>query len=123
MGMRKVNTTAYHPQTDGLVEWFNHTMTDILAKTVQKHGTDWDECLPYVLFAYRVSLQESTCESPFFLLYGRDPGLPTEEALTPSTDCSLEQMDDYKSVLRVRMAEAWELAQAHIRQAQKRQKR
>lgn len=83
MGMRKVNTTVYHPQTDGLVKRLNRTMTDMLAKTVQKHGTDWDERLPYVLFAYRASLQESTRESPFFLLYGRDPKLPTEETLTP----------------------------------------
>ena len=27
MGIRKTNTTAYHPQTDGLVERFNHTLT------------------------------------------------------------------------------------------------
>ena len=28
MRMKKINTTAYHPQTDGLVERFNHTLTD-----------------------------------------------------------------------------------------------
>ena len=73
MGIHKLNTTAYHPQTDGLVERFNRTLTDMLAKTVEKIGRNWDERLPYVLFAYRASQQESTRESPFFLLYGRDP--------------------------------------------------
>ena len=43
MGMKKSNTTAYHPQTDGLVERFNRTLTDMFAKTVKKGGTDWDE--------------------------------------------------------------------------------
>ena len=55
----------------------------MLAKTVEKHGADWDERLPYVLYAYRTSLQESTTESPFFLLYGRDSRLPMDETLTP----------------------------------------
>ena len=75
MGIKKTNTTAYYPQTDGLVERFNRTLTDMLAKTVEKSGKDWDLRLPYVLFAYRSSPQESTKESPFFLLYGRDPTL------------------------------------------------
>ena len=73
MGLRKVNTTAYHPQGDGLVERFNRTLTEMLSKTVEKNGKNWDDKLPYVLFAYRTSVQESTRESPFHLLYGRDP--------------------------------------------------
>ena len=55
----------------------------MLGKTVEKNGTDWDQRLPYVLFAYKSSLQLSTNESPFFLLYGRDPRLSTEDALCP----------------------------------------
>ena len=83
MGMHKVSTTGYHPQTDGLVERFNRTLTDMLAKTVDKSGRDWDRHLPHVLFGYRVSPQESTRESPFFLLYGRDAQLPTEATRLP----------------------------------------
>ena len=69
MGTKKVNTSAYHPQTDGLVERFNRTKTDMLAKTVER-GADWDERLPYVLFAYRASEHASTGQSPFMLLMG-----------------------------------------------------
>ena len=32
LGMKKINTTAYHPQTDGLFERFNRTLTSMLAK-------------------------------------------------------------------------------------------
>ena len=32
LGIKKTNTTAYHPQTDGLVERFNRTLLDMLAK-------------------------------------------------------------------------------------------
>jgi hypothetical protein len=48
MGYHKLNTTAYHPhpQTDGLVERYNRTLTSMLVKTVTKGGPEWDEQLP-----------------------------------------------------------------------------
>ena len=74
LGFRKTNTSAYHPQTDRLVERFNRTLTSMLAKTVEEGGKDWDQKLSYVLFAYRASQQQSTRESPFFLpLRSRSP--------------------------------------------------
>ena len=56
----KVNTSGYHPQCDGLVEKFNSTLINMLSKSVGKYGNDWDRRLPYVLFAYRVAVQDST---------------------------------------------------------------
>ena len=123
MGMRKVNTTAYHPQTDGLVERFNRNLTDMLAKTTDKGGQDWDTRLPYVLFAYRCSMQSSTMESPFFLLYGRDPRLPTETALTAPIPRAEVDLATYKEQVVQGLTEAWGLAQSHVRRAQDRQKK
>ena len=67
LGIHQTNTTAYHPQTDGLVERFNCTLTTMLARTAKKGDHNWDKHLPYVLFAYHASEQQSTRESPFFL--------------------------------------------------------
>ena len=83
MGIHKVNTTTYHPQTNGLVERFIWTLIDMLSKTTDSGEQDWGLKLPFILFAYRATPQASTGESPFFLLYGRDPRLPTEAALSP----------------------------------------
>jgi len=47
LGFHKVNTTAYHPQTDGLVERFNRTLIDMLAKTANQNGRNWDVKLPH----------------------------------------------------------------------------
>lgn len=53
MGTKKINTSAYHPQTDGLVENFNLTLRAMIAKHAKKLGRNWDVYLPQLLFAYR----------------------------------------------------------------------
>ena len=122
MGIRKSNTTAYHPQTDGLVERFHLTLTDMLAKSVQQGGKDWDQRLPYVLFAYRSSIQSSTGESLFYLLYGRDPYLPSDDVLNPPRDRRIVNLNDFKAEITTRCADAWQLAQDQIKKAQASQK-
>ena len=54
LGVKKTNTTAYHPQTNKLTERFNRTLTDMLAKRVEK----WKRLghpFAIVLFAYQAS--------------------------------------------------------------------
>ena len=123
LGIKKSNTTAHHPQTDGLVERFHRTLTNMLAKRVHRSGKDWDEQLPYVLFAYRSSVQMSTQESPFYLLYGRDPRLPAAEVLAAPDDRRVVDVRDYKTELCHRFTEVWKLAQSEIQKAQKSQKK
>ena len=82
-GIHKLSTTAYHPQTDGLVENFNNrTLRAMVAKYAVRYGSDWDVHLAHLLFAYRTKPHESTGESPFFLLYGRDAHLPSDRECT-----------------------------------------
>lgn len=72
LGIKSLRTTPYHPQTDGLAERFNHTLKQMLRRFVNDTGTDWDQWLPYLLFAYREVLQASSGFSPFELLYGHE---------------------------------------------------
>jgi len=109
LGVKKINTTAYHPQTNGLTERFNRTLTDMLAKRVERNGKDWDTHLPFVLFVYRASVQESVKESPFYLLYGCDPRLPTTLEMDTMSHEEID-VDSYKREVSTKLAEAWELA-------------
>ena len=122
LGIHQTNTSAYHPQTDGLVERSNRTLTTMLAKTAKKGGCDWDTHLAYILFAYCASGQQSTQESPFFLFYGHDPRLPTEAALSPSKK-TRQQMDlhEYGIYIANKLAEAWDLVQKNIKNSQRQQ--
>ena len=79
----KINTSAYHPMTDGLVERFNSYISQSLSMFVADNQKDWDEFLPAILFAYCTSPQATTGDSPFYLLYGREPRLPIDVNLLP----------------------------------------
>ncbi|KAL5477394.1 hypothetical protein EMCRGX_G024189 [Ephydatia muelleri] len=71
-------TSAYHPQSNGLDERFNQTLQRQLLKFVESEQNSWDQFLDAILFSYRVSCQDSTKHSPFYLVYDRQPRLPIE---------------------------------------------
>lgn len=97
LGIKKINTSGYHPQTDGLVEKFNSTLVSMIAKCCDTKKRDWDDHLPYLLYAYRTMMQESTQESPFYLLYGRDARIPTETGLSMPTPVYELDAEDYRT--------------------------
>ena len=39
---------------------------------------DWDDFIPLILFAHRTSVLEAIGDSPFYVLYGREPRLPVD---------------------------------------------
>ena len=83
LGVQKLNTTAYHPQCDGAVERFNRTLKTILRKHAARFGSQWDQYLHGVLWAYRNMPHSSTGEKPSFLLYGFDCRSTTAQPLPP----------------------------------------
>ena len=69
---------AYHPKRDGQTKQANHTIKDMLhAFTLEEHD-EWDWSLPMVEFSYNNSLNASTKSTPFFLMYGEHPTVPTK---------------------------------------------
>ena len=97
MNTKRLHTTSYHPQTDGLVERFNGTLAESLSMYVSTDQKDWDEHLPMILFAYRVSPNATTFESPFYLLYVREPRLPVDTSLLLQTSHLSSSVDELRS--------------------------
>lgn len=119
LGVRKLNTTAYHPQCDGMVERLNRTLKTMLRKHVAKFHGQWDRFLPGVLWAYRNTPHESTKEKPSFLLFGIDLKSPTEASLLPPDSLTPTDLGSYREELMLSLSPARELAVASIQEAQR----
>ena len=76
--INKTRTTPYHPQCDGLVEWFNRTLLHMLATCTEDHPGDWEQHIRKVCLAYNVSVHPSTGFLPFYLMFGRQAKLPID---------------------------------------------
>ena len=122
LGIKKLNTTAYHPECDGMVERFNRTLKSMLRKHAARFSTQWDRYLSGVLWAYRNTPHESTGEKPSFLMFGVDLRTPTEAALLPSTPLQPCQVEDYREEVILSLSSARELAAESISKAQQRYK-
>ena len=78
LDIKRLRTTPYHPQTDGITERFNRTMKQTLTAYVEKSGENWVKYLPYVQFAYNTSVHDTTKCTPYELMYGRRPKIPLD---------------------------------------------
>ena len=86
LGIEKTHTSPYRPQSDGMVERFNRTLKDMVAKYIKPCGSDWDEHITALAFAYNTSKHSVTGYSPFFLIHGREARLPVDELFKTRQD-------------------------------------
>ena len=123
---RHTLSSAYHPQTNGLVERYNKTLAETLAKIFFRKPFEWDELIPSALFAYRTTRHETTKKTPFYLMYGCEATYPIETVLTTSPD---QQTNEDPTDALVRrtfevfgpLEDARQLARTNIRRDQERQ--
>ena len=75
---------------------------------VAKDQKDWCEYIPLILFAHRTSISEAIGDSPFYVVFGREPRLPIDVKYLPEmSDDGTTSVSEY----RKRIVEKVELAQ------------
>ena len=91
-------TTAYHPESNGMVENRNKEIGKYLRILCNKNTQNWDLMLPSALWALRTCKNEATKFSSFELLYGRRDLQPYE--LTINLDSKEENEDIEEYIIR-----------------------
>ena len=83
LGIERIFSAPYHPQSNGKLEVFHKYLKSTLKKLCEKDTSNWDKYINQVSASYRVTPNLATAETPFFLVYGRDPNLPLHQLLEP----------------------------------------
>lgn len=84
MGIKKIHTTSYHPQSNGLVErWHRSMKAALMARCNTLH---WASELSTILLGLRTALREDTGTSAAEILYGTSLRLPGEFYVTSQSE-------------------------------------
>lgn len=72
LGISQVVSSTYHPQSQGALERAHQTLKTMMKTYSVQFPGDWDVALPFLLFAMRDSVNESTGFTPFELVFGHE---------------------------------------------------
>ena len=122
LGIKKVFSSAYHPQTNGQVERLNRYIASALSAYVNDHQDDWDDYVEAIAFAYRTSFVDAIGNTPFYLVHGRDPQLPTDLLVSPPQSF-VEDVHQYGLALTKNITDALDTARCHQEEADSTRKR
>ena len=129
LGVKKLQTMPYHPQTNGLVERSHQTIIRIIRKLGKDKKASWPGHLAEIVHAYNATHSNMTGYSPHYLMFGWRPRLPVnfyfptfKRAEAPVREAPAKCVDKYMATVREWLRTAlWE-AQAQSTAEARRQK-
>ncbi len=74
--IKECNMTPYHPASNGLAERQNRKVLNSLRHMITPISNSWNEFMPMVASTLNSSVNKSTTEIAFFIIYGTDKRLP-----------------------------------------------
>lgn len=109
----KIQTSAFHPQSNN-VEAFHRPLGEYLRHFTQKNPGSWDKYLSSAVFCYNTHEHRSLKRSPFEMLFGRKPNIPScySRPVEP-----LYNADDYVLDLKHRLQKMHLEARKHLVEA------
>ena len=78
--IKKIPTTAFHPQSNGSLERSHHALGEFL-KQYTNAGQEWDEWLEIAILNFNTCVSESTKHTPYEVVFGKLARLPSGDPL------------------------------------------
>ena len=114
--MKHIINTPYHPQENGVIERSNGTVFNILCTLVQDNVGIWDTMLPIATFAYNSAFHRCLKDSPFYLMYLKDPYFSFEIMKEENTWYNI---DDYKQEMATKANRVYAKCQQYLEEAKR----
>lgn len=108
--IKKIFSTPYHPQSN-IVERYHKSMNTFIRTFIEKEYTQWHEYTDYACYAHNTCHNTATGFSPFELLYGFVPNIPSEIF---KGDIPTYNYDNYASEVRNKLKMYHQLAKENI---------
>ena len=124
LGVEKIRTTPYHPQTNGSAERVHQTLQRMIGKLDPEKRRKWPAHIGSIIIAYSSTRSLVTGYFLYYLMFGRRPRLPIDLLFpTRRTQMLTRTIDEYVASLYNRLQESLVIAQdCAVKEAQ-RQKR
>ena len=103
LGIDRILSTAFHPQTDGQTESTNAILEQYLGADVNYQQDNWNELLPIAEFAYNNRYQETIKTTPFYANYRRNTEHQLMYHLITEKETSVKKMENLHQTLREAM--------------------
>ena len=117
---KRVTSTAYSPQTQGVLERRHAEVGRILHAYCSK-STQWDRYIDLMLLAMRSCIQETTGFSAFQIVYGKQVDLPVYKVFRPQ---KINYADEKTTAQETseELRKIWAIAEAKLGKSQERMK-
>lgn len=110
MKIEKTKTTPWHPQSNGYLERSHLTLKTYLRSFVDKDN-NWDALISYAMFCYNTTVHTSTNYTPYELVFGKKPIIPTRFFQTTEPQYNY---DNYALDLKRIMQETHKIARENL---------
>jgi hypothetical protein len=115
--IHNLNTTAYHPESNGALEKKHKTMMEYLRCFCNSRNNDWDKWLLFACFVYNTTPPTMTKYTPYEIVFGRKANLPGQ---LQQRTAPLYNYDDIFHDLKQKLRACHELARANLMQSKQR---
>ena len=108
LSIKKVYTSAYRSQANGGTERVHRFINNSVSKYITKFAREWDLWIYASALAHNTSVITGTDGlTPFFLIFGREPVMPTDVMLSPDVVIP-EDQKTYAKELFMKLSKARE---------------
>lgn len=126
LGITHKVLSVYHPENQGAIERFHQTLKSMLRKYCLNFEREWDEGVPFLLFAVRDTIEESLGFCPADLVFGhtmRGPLKIYQEMMLNEQESPVVNVLDYVSKFKARLHEACSFVRKTMSETQKNMKK